>query len=177
MIQAGERSRASANSLWLKPSEGQQAGQPLSKRIGGHLALVLLSFVFVMPFAWLLTTSLQPDDARSKVPPPFIPATPAGNTAIQRATGYDLGYTPTLQHYFKGLTRVPVLLFLRNTLFVCTFVVFGTILSSSLVALRLQRPPLARPRCHLLHHARDHDAPRPGDHDPGIHDLAEAGPG
>ncbi len=118
----------------LRPSEGQLQSRSLARRLGGHAVLLLLSFVFVLPFAWLLTTSLQPDEERSKVPPPFIPGPAAIDEPVQRITGYDLAYTPTLQHYFQGLTRVPVLLFLRNTLFVCTFVVLGTILSSSLVA-------------------------------------------
>ena len=100
----------------------------------GHATLVALSFIYVLPFAWLVTTSLQPDEERSKAPPAFIPAPAGAADAIEKATGVHLAYEPTLVHYEKGLTRVPVLLFLRNTVLVCALSVIGTILSSSLVA-------------------------------------------
>ena len=105
-----------------------------AKTILGHAALLILSFVYVTPFAWLVTTSLQPDKERSVVPPPFIPAPEAAAAAIEKETGLRLAYEPTLQHYARGLTRVPVLLFFRNTTLVAVLVVIGTILSSSFVA-------------------------------------------
>ncbi len=104
------------------------------KPILGHAVLVVLSFVYVMPFAWLVTTSLQPDEERSKVPPAFLPAPRATAEALEEATGLHLAYTPTVEHYAKGVTRVPVPLFFRNTLLVCVLTVVGTIVSSSLVA-------------------------------------------
>jgi multiple sugar transport system permease protein len=107
---------------------------PRWQRVAGHAALVSLSFVCVMPFAWLVTTSLQPDTERSQLVPAFIPGPKSLGDAVERATGRHLVYQPTLTQYEKGLTRVPVLMFLRNTLLVCVLTVLGTILSSSLVA-------------------------------------------
>ncbi|MBE3123844.1 MAG: carbohydrate ABC transporter permease, partial [Planctomycetes bacterium] len=106
----------------------------LAHRLFGHAVLVILSIGYFLPFAWLVTTSLQPDEERSRVPPAFIPAPAATAKAMEDAAGVHLAYTPTLGHYIKGLTRVPVLLFVRNTLLVATLTVLGTILSSSLVA-------------------------------------------
>ena len=104
------------------------------KAVFGHAVLILLSFMYVLPFAWLVTTSLQPDEERSRVPPAFIPAPKAAAEAIEKAAGVHLAYEPTLTNYAKGLTRVPVPLFFRNTVFVAVLSVVGTILSSSLVA-------------------------------------------
>jgi multiple sugar transport system permease protein len=109
-------------------------GRSRAKTVLGHAVLVVLSLVYVLPFAWLVTTSLQPDEERSKAPPAFIPAPAGAAEAIEKATGIHLAYEPTVIHYANGLTRVPVLLFLRNTVLVCTLSVIGTILSSSLVA-------------------------------------------
>jgi len=106
----------------------------LAGSILGHAVLAALSFAYVLPFAWLVTTSLQPDVERSRTPPAFVPAPAAAAEAIDRAAGFHAAYEPTLVHYSKGLTRVPVLLFVRNTLLVATLSVLGTILSSSLVA-------------------------------------------
>jgi multiple sugar transport system permease protein len=107
---------------------------PLWQRVAGHVMLVGLSFVFVMPFAWLVTTSLQPDAERSQLVPAFVPGPKVIGDAVDHAVGRHVVYQPTTEHYRKGLTRVPVLVFLRNTLFVCLLTVIGTILSSSLVA-------------------------------------------
>ena len=105
------------------------------KRMTGHGILILLSFVYVLPFAWLVTTSLQPDQERSHVPPAFVP-TPRDSQArsINDAVGPHVAYPATARHYAKAVTRVPVHLFFRNTLLICVLVVFGTILSNSLVA-------------------------------------------
>jgi len=108
--------------------------QSRAKRIFGHTVLVLLSLVYVMPLAWLVTTSLQPDAERSHVPPAFLPTPDGAARAIERATGLHLAYEPTLVHYEKGLTRVPVLIFFRNTVLIAVLCVLGTIVSSSLVA-------------------------------------------
>jgi multiple sugar transport system permease protein len=104
------------------------------KSILGHAALVGLSVIFAMPLIWLLTTSVQPNKERSSLVPAFIPGPEGLDTAVRNVTGRDLVYQPTLEHFEKGLTRVPVLLFFRNTVFVCFFTVLGTILSCSLVA-------------------------------------------
>jgi multiple sugar transport system permease protein len=45
-----------------------------------------------------------------------------------------VAYTPTTEHYSKALRRAPVLTYFRNSLVVCTLSVFGTVLSSSLIA-------------------------------------------
>lgn len=109
-------------------------GHNLLRGVFGHAALLALSFGFVLPFAWLVTTSLQPDEERSYVPPAFVPLPAESAEALNEAVDRHVAYTPTLGHFEKGLTRVPVLLFVRNTLLVATLTVAGTILGSSLVA-------------------------------------------
>lgn len=103
-------------------------------RVLGHAGLVALSFVFVMPFAWLITTSIRPNADQFRVPSPLVPAPESVDRAVRERTGVDLCYQPTVRHYVEGTTRVPVPLFFRNTLLVCFLTVTGTILASSLVA-------------------------------------------
>ena len=40
---------------------------------GAHLALVAGSLLFLLPFAWLISTSLKPDDEQAAFPPIWIP--------------------------------------------------------------------------------------------------------
>ena len=99
-----------------------------------HLLLLSLGVLYVLPFAWQLTTSLQPDTDRFRLPPAVIPAPSAVDERMEQVLGADLVYQPTLEHYRQGTTRVPMLLFFRNTILVCALTVAGTVLSSSLIA-------------------------------------------
>jgi len=88
-----------------------------------YAALVLLGITFVAPFVWLVTTSLKTDAQILTYPPVWIP-------------------NPiTWESYTEGLTAIPFLLYLRNTLVICTACVLGTVLSCSMVAYGLSRIP------------------------------------
>lgn len=113
---------------------GSQKRANLAKSILSHAVLIVLSLAFAMPFAWLVTTSFQPDTERSKLQPAFIPGPKDVAERVDKAAGQHLMYTPTLEQYQKGLTRVPVLTFFRNTLLICVLTVIGSVASSSLVA-------------------------------------------
>ena len=51
----------------------QKRRNELSKQIKLHLALVTGALVFSVPFYWLITTSLKPDDRTNMFPPDLIP--------------------------------------------------------------------------------------------------------
>ena len=85
--------------------------------------LVGLSIVFLVPFVWLLSTSLKPDAQILRYPPIWIPR------PIQWG------------NYSEGLSAIPFALYLGNTLFICAANVVGTVFSSSLVAYGLSRIP------------------------------------
>lgn len=88
-----------------------------------YAALVLLGITFVAPFLWLVTTSLKTDAQILTYPPVWIPD------------------PITWESYTEGLTAIPFLLYLRNTLVICAACVLGTVLSCSMVAYGLSRIP------------------------------------
>jgi multiple sugar transport system permease protein len=88
-----------------------------------YVLLIGLSIVFIVPFAWLVTTSVKPDSQILHYPPIWIP------------------HPFNWRNYADGLTAIPFALYLRNTLIICSAVVVGTTLSSSLVAYGLSRIP------------------------------------
>lgn len=82
--------------------------------------LMLLSVASFAPFVWLVMTSIKPEDeVFTRVFPSRI----------------------VWEHYIRGLTHFPFLLYLRNTLILCTANVIGTLISSSMVAYGLARVP------------------------------------
>lgn len=105
------------------PTQQRFSRRKLVRSIVSHAALISLSLLFVMPFLWLLSTSLKPNNQIFVFPPVWIPR------------------PPIFQHYIEGLTFIPFLTYLKNTMIYCTLAVVGTIISSSLVAYSLARIP------------------------------------
>jgi multiple sugar transport system permease protein len=83
--------------------------------------LVVLSLVFIVPFAWLVSTSFKPESQIFLFPPVWIPR------------------PPILTHYIEGVQFLPFALYLKNTVFVAVVSVFATLLSCSMVAYGLSR--------------------------------------
>jgi multiple sugar transport system permease protein len=91
------------------------------RSIIAHAVLIALSIVFMTPLLWLVGTSFKIDSQILIFPPVWIPQ------------------PFTIQQYVKGLNYIPFLQYLTNTLIYCGLSVFGTIVSSSLVAYSLAR--------------------------------------
>ena len=81
-----------------------------------YLGLIGFGAVFFLPFLWLVSTSVKPDAQIMVMPPKWIP------DPFQWS------------NYSKGLTFVPFLTFLKNTLIICTANVLGVLISCPLVA-------------------------------------------
>jgi putative chitobiose transport system permease protein len=87
-----------------------------------YVVLVSISLVTILPFVWMLLTSLKgPQDAIFSVPPQFIPA------------------HPTLDNYGKVLDTLPVLSFFRNSIVVALSVTGLSVLVTALAAYPLAK--------------------------------------
>ena len=83
-----------------------------------HLALLLICAGFIIPFAWMVSTSLKSSAEALLFPPKMIPDPPRWET-----------YTRVLNH-----DRVDFPLSARNTLIIAALAVTGTTISSAIVA-------------------------------------------
>lgn len=79
-------------------------------------ALVAVAVVLLLPFAWMVSTSLKGNEAIFAIPPRWIPET----------IRWD--------NYAEVFERMPFLLYLRNTTVITVMTIVGTVLSSALVA-------------------------------------------
>ena len=52
-----------------------------------HITLLLGSLLFLIPFAWLISTSLKPDDEMSSIPPVWIPTQQITTSAMKDQDG------------------------------------------------------------------------------------------
>ncbi|MCG3146843.1 MAG: L-arabinose transport system permease protein AraQ [Verrucomicrobiae bacterium] len=99
-------------------------------RLVSYGLLVGLSAVFLMPLAWLVSTSLKPVEQTMSLPPTWLPRA-ADGTIQPRWENYREALTSMGG---QGAARVPFAVFLGNTLMVCVLGVIGAVLSNALVA-------------------------------------------
>ena len=88
-----------------------------------HAALIPLALVFMLPFIWMLSTSLKSDAQLYAQPPVWIP------------------WPIMWQNYPTATSYIDFFLYLRNTLFIAILSTVGAMLSGSLVAYSLARIP------------------------------------
>ena len=75
------------------------------KLSAGHIALLGGSLMFLIPFAWLVSTSLKPDDEQAAFPPIWIPTQQITSDSIRDAAG-----NPALLSWYKkgGAEKIKV---------------------------------------------------------------------
>ncbi len=86
------------------------------KQALGYGALIAVALVLLLPFAWMVSTSLKGNEAIFAIPPVWIPET----------LRWD--------NYAEVFERMPFLLYLRNTTVITVFTIIGTVGSSAAVA-------------------------------------------
>src|SRR5512143_1199144 len=100
----------------LAGSSGQELS--LGRRLFTHVLLVVICASFVLPFLWMVSTSLKPLEKTMEFPPHFIP------DPVQPSN-----YWKVIRH-----EKLDFPLLTRNTLIIAVLSVAGTTLSSALVA-------------------------------------------
>jgi len=91
------------------------------QRALAHLLLLTFSTMFIIPFLWLLSTSVKPESQIFVWPPVWIPQ------------------PITFEHYVNGLRFLPFGRFTLNSLIIALCSVVGSLLSCSLSAYGLAR--------------------------------------
>ena len=95
----------------------------LLRELIGHLALLPLSIIYMIPFFWMLSTALKTDRQVMAWPPVWIPNPIAW------------------ENFPRAIEFFPFWLFLKNTLIIAVLGMVGILISSSLVAYSLSRIP------------------------------------
>jgi multiple sugar transport system permease protein len=86
-----------------------------------HVLLVTIGITFLVPLAWLVTSSLKGVGQQFVFPPQWIP------------------HPIAWRNYVEAVTALPFHLFFRNTLVICVVNLVGTLLSASMTAFAFAR--------------------------------------
>jgi multiple sugar transport system permease protein len=104
---------------------GAPAGATL---VAAHIALVVISLLFVLPFLWMLSTALKPASETMVSPPQWIPSK------------FLWGNFPEAVYYgSKELGYIPFLVYGLNTLIITVLCVTGSVISNALVGYSFAR--------------------------------------
>lgn len=93
----------------------------LIQQVISHAFLAVGSILFILPFVWMVSTSLKPDAQIFVFPPVWIP------------------HPFMWGNYPKAVNFIPFFTYLKNTFYLCVMCVIGTTLSCSLVAYSFSR--------------------------------------
>lgn len=85
-------------------------------QVAGYLALTIVALIMVVPFEWMIVTSLKPSGTEFSYPPQLWPR--------------QVDWT----NYVRLFTLVPFARYFANTVFVTTLIVLGQLLICSLAA-------------------------------------------
>ncbi|GAA1651693.1 carbohydrate ABC transporter permease [Nonomuraea maheshkhaliensis] len=88
----------------------------LMRAMAAHAVLIALGIVFLLPFVWMVTTSLKTVDVLNTFPVVWFPD------------------KITFSNYVDGLQVFPFARYFLNTMIVCVFSTLGAVLSSSFIA-------------------------------------------
>jgi len=86
-----------ARAILRRMTRNPQHATETTKLSAAHMTLLAGSFVFLIPFAWLLSTSLKPDDEMAIFPPRWIPTQQVTVNGLMKQDGKPAGlstYTP-----------------------------------------------------------------------------------
>ena len=93
-----------------------------------HAVLVALGLVFILPFVWMVSTSLKPIGETMATPPALLPS------EFQWRNYWD-----AIVFGRDSLGYIPFFVYARNTLLICILFVAGTVASNSIVAYSFAR--------------------------------------
>lgn len=122
-LMAVDTQQASAATVPRRRQLLSKQARNVLKQVLIHMALLPAAFIFMLPFLWMLSTSLKPDEQLFAYPPIWIPS------PVQWS------------NYPDTVTYIPFFRYLWNTTVIAVSATIGALISCSMVAYSLARIP------------------------------------
>src|SRR5688500_3376796 len=121
---------AAGELTYTRPRERGRTRTEIAFSIAKHLALLAIGISFLLPFWWMVATSLKPNQAVFHVPPLLLP--------LQDPEAWNELVWSNYPRAFS-FTRPPFTTFIWNTIVIAFLAVLGVLFSSPLAAYGLSR--------------------------------------
>lgn len=122
-VEHGIETQSASTHVGQKPFLTRKKIMRVGRELMTHIALLPAAFIFMLPFLWVISTSLKPDEQLYAYPPIWIPN--------------PLNWA----NYPNTVTYIPFFLYLRNTVIIAGVSTIGALISCSMVAYSLARIP------------------------------------
>ena len=99
----------------------QHYSRIFSTRVFPRIILVIMAVIFIMPFYWMVITSIKSLEELQKIPPTIIP------------------HSFHFENYLYAINYIPFFKFMRNSLILAASAVIGAVISNSLVSYSVAR--------------------------------------
>jgi len=106
----------SSNTSRLKVNYFSKTTRTITGKTLAYIVLISFSFISLIPFFWMVSTSLKPPGAVFSHPPQWIPE------------------VFVWENYRSAMSILPFHIFFRNTLYITTLATIGTVFSSTMTA-------------------------------------------
>jgi multiple sugar transport system permease protein len=104
-----------------RKKDRRHTARVFGKKILPRIILVLMCFLFILPFYWMLTSSIKSDLELRSVPPSLFP------------------HSFVWQNFVDAVNFIPFFLYMRNSLIIAIGCVIGSIFANSVVAYGFSR--------------------------------------
>ncbi|HEY3081468.1 MAG TPA: carbohydrate ABC transporter permease [Chloroflexota bacterium] len=121
---------ATGELAYARPRERGRTAGDVGLSVLKHVALLVVGITFLIPFWWMVATSLKPNQAVFHVPPLLLPIQDPSVWTELVWSNYPRAFT---------FTRPPFTVFIWNTLVIAGLAMAGTLFSSPLAAYGLSR--------------------------------------
>ena len=120
-------SETPATAWTMRIANGHSPAQRLNsvQRLGSYSMLCLLAIPYLLPLLWMVSTSLKGDGQ-------IFPSESSNLSPV--ALSNVIPNPVVWRNYADAMHAVPLLIYLRNTLFLCAINVIGSVFSSAVVA-------------------------------------------
>ncbi|MDR2535300.1 MAG: carbohydrate ABC transporter permease [Treponema sp.] len=114
-------SAQATNNNWGKDLQYRRTARLFSEKIVPRLVLIGMCFIFILPYYWMITTSLKSNMELRTIPPTLFPK--------------ELHF----EHYAEAIQFIPFFQYMMNSLTIVIFGVIGAIISNSFIAYGFSR--------------------------------------
>jgi len=121
---------ATGEIAYTQPRVRGRSGGEVVLSVVKHVALLTIGITFLIPFWWMVATSLKPNQAVFHVPPLLLPIQDPAAWGELIWSNYPRAFT---------FTRPPFTVFIWNTIVIAALAMAGTLFSSPLAAYGLSR--------------------------------------
>ncbi|GHU15678.1 sugar ABC transporter permease [Spirochaetia bacterium] len=113
----------------------RRVSKTMSEKVIPRIILVVMCFLYILPFYWMLSTAIKGTEELRLVPPSLIP----GFVTVDGKMTWNGFKAYHFENYYLATQYIPFFRYMLNSLILASLAVIGAVISNSLVSYGLAR--------------------------------------